>query len=128
MPELSSQGDDMRRPVVHFEIGCRDKARTSGFFTKLFDWNTQESGPATMINTGADSGINGHITALVHEPHNYVTLYVEVDDVQAYLDKAVALGGKALLPVITIPQGQFSWFSDPDGNTIGLWKTEQKPG
>jgi predicted enzyme related to lactoylglutathione lyase len=45
-----------------------------------------------------------------------------VDDVQAYLDKAVSLGGKALLPVITIPQGQFSWFADPDGNTIGLFK------
>jgi len=42
--------------------------------------------------------------------------------VQAYLDKAVALGGKALTPVITIPQGEFSWFADPDGNTIGLFK------
>ena len=47
----------MGRPVVHFEIGCRDKARTAGFFTKLFDWNTQESGPATMIDTGAGTGI-----------------------------------------------------------------------
>ncbi len=104
----------MGRPVVHFEIGCRDKARTAEFFSKLFDWNTQEMGPAaTKIDTGAGSGIGGHITALGHEPHNYVTVYIEVDDVQAYLDKAVALGGKALLPVIPIPQGQFSWFSDP---------------
>ena len=112
----------MGRPVVHFEIGCRDKARTAEFFTKLFDWKTQESGPATMIDTVAGSGINGHITALGHEPHNYVTVYIEVDDVQSYLDKATALGGKALTPVITLPQGQFSWFSDPDGNIIGLWK------
>ena len=52
-----------------------------------------------------------------------MTVYIEVDDVQAYLDKAVALGGKAFLPVIPIPQGQFSWFSDPDGNIIGLMKT-----
>ncbi len=35
----------MGRPVMHFEIGCRDKARTSEFFSKLFDWNTQEMGP-----------------------------------------------------------------------------------
>ncbi len=112
----------MGRPVVHFEIGCRDKARTAEFFSKLFDWNAQESGPATMIDTAAGSGINGHITALGHEPHNYVTVYIDVDDVQSYLDKAVALGGKALTPVITLPQGQFSWFSDPDGNIIGLWK------
>ena len=95
----------MGRPVVHFEIGCRDKARTAEFFSKLFDWNTQESGPATMIDTAAGSGINGHITALGHEPHNYVTVYVDVDDVQSYLDKATALGGKALTPVITLAAG-----------------------
>jgi predicted enzyme related to lactoylglutathione lyase len=113
----------MGRPVVHFEIGCRDKARTSEFFSQLFDWNIHESGPAAMIDTAAGTGINGHITALGHEPHNYVTVYIEVDDVQKYLDKATELGGKALLPVISIPEGQFSWFSDPEGNVIGLWKT-----
>ena len=112
----------MGRPVVHFEIGCRDRVRTAEFFSKLFEWNMQESGPATLIDTGAGGGINGHMTALGHEPHNYVTVYIDVDDVQSYLDKAVALGGKALLPVITLPQGQFSWFADLDGNTIGLWK------
>jgi len=115
----------MGLPVMHFEIGCRDKARTAEFFTKLFDWKTREEGPATMIDTAAGMGINGHITSLGHEPHNYVTVYISVDDVQAYLDKAVALGGKALMPVITIPEGQFSWFSDPDGNVIGLWKGTQ---
>ena len=112
----------MGRPVVHFEIGCRDKSRTTEFFRDLFDWNMQEAGPATLIDTGAGSGISGHITSLGHEPHNYVAVYIAVDDVQAYLDKAVALGGKALLPIIKIPQGEFSWFADPDGNTIGLIK------
>jgi predicted enzyme related to lactoylglutathione lyase len=53
----------MGRPVMHFEIGCRDKGRTAEFFSKLFDWNTQEMGPAATINTGAGSGINGHITS-----------------------------------------------------------------
>jgi uncharacterized protein len=112
----------MGRPVVHFEIGCRDRAHTAEFFSRLFEWNTREEGPATMIDTATGEGINGHITALGHEPNNYVTVYILVDDVQAYLDKAVSLGGKALLPVITLPKGQFSWFADPDGNTIGLFK------
>ena len=113
----------MSQPVVHFEIGCRDQARTVAFFSELFDWKMQAAGPATMINTASASGIHGHITSLGHEPHQYTIFYVEVDDVQAYLDRAVALGGKALLPVIPIPQGQFSWFADPDGNTIGLIKS-----
>jgi len=46
-----------------------------------------------MIDT-AQHSINGHITALGHEPNNYVTVYVGVDDVQAYLDKAEALAEK----------------------------------
>jgi uncharacterized protein len=59
---------------------------------------------------------------LGHEPHHYVTVYVQVDDVKAYLDKAVSLGGKMLLPPVSIPTGTFAWMADPDGNTIGLWK------
>jgi uncharacterized protein len=111
----------MGRPVVHFEIGCRDKARTADFFSKLFEWNTQEAGPATMIDTGAGSGINGHITSLGHEPHHYATFYVQVDDIPAYLTKAESLGGKTIVPPVTIPTGTFAWFADPDGTTIGLW-------
>jgi predicted enzyme related to lactoylglutathione lyase len=112
----------MGQPVVHFEIGCRDSAKTSAFFGQLFGWQTQEHGPATMINTGASEGIHGHITALGHEPYHYVTVYVQVDDVQAYLDKAQALGGRTVVPPMAINEGTFAWFADPDGNTIGLWK------
>jgi predicted enzyme related to lactoylglutathione lyase len=61
---------------------------------------------------------------LAHEPHHYTMFYVEVDDVQAYLDKAAALGGKTLVPPIKIPTGTFAWLSDLDGNTIGLLKPE----
>ena len=114
----------MPHPVVHFEVGCRDQAKISEFFSKLFDWNIQQEGPAAMIRTG--EGIGGHISALGHEPHNYVTFYVAVDDVQGYLDKATALGGKALLPVIQLPTGEFSWLSDPEGNIIGLFKENLK--
>lgn len=115
----------MPNPVVHFEIGCRDQAKTLEFFSKLFDWTIEPAGPAAMIRTGSDVG--GHITALGHEPHNYVTFYIGVDDVQAYLDKAVALGGKALTPIVKIPSGEFSWFTDPEGNMIGLYKDFAKP-
>jgi predicted enzyme related to lactoylglutathione lyase len=81
----------MSHPVVHFEIGCRDSSKTADFFSNLFGWNMQSMGPATMINTGATSGIHGHITALGHEPHRYTIFYVQVDDVQGYL----AQGGRA---------------------------------
>ena len=112
----------MGQPVVHFEIGCRDSGKTADFFASLFGWQMQAMGPATMINTGAGSGIQGHIGSLGHEPHNYTIFYVEVDDVQSYLDKVGTLGGKTLVPPVALPTGTFAWFADPEGNMIGLWK------
>ncbi|HUK53636.1 MAG TPA: VOC family protein [Candidatus Binatia bacterium] len=112
----------MPHPVVHFEIGCRDTAKTQGYYEKLFGWNMQAAGPATMIAADGPGGIGGHITAMGHEPHHYVTVYVQVEDVKAHLEKAVALGGKTLVPPVEIPTGTFAWFADPDGNIIGLWK------
>ena len=113
----------MPNPVVHFEIGGRESEKTQRFFTELFDWKTEVAGAAAMISTRSDEGIQGHITALGHEPFNYVTIYVQVDDLQAYLDKAESLGGKAIIPPTDVPgMGAFAWFSDIDGNTIGLWK------
>lgn len=112
----------MGQPVVHFEIGCKDSESTRQFFSKLFGWEMQPMGPATMINTCSSSGIQGHMSSLGHEPHQYTIFYVEVDDVQKYLDEATALGGKTLVPPVPIPTGTFAWFADPGGNTVGLWK------
>ena len=112
----------MGKPVVHFEIGCRDKGKTEAFYSKLFDWQMEAAGPASMIDTGAGAGINGHMTALGHEPFHYTIFYVQVEDVQAALNKATELGGKTLVPPIDIPTGSFAWFADPEGNTVGLCK------
>ena len=112
----------MGQPVVHFEIGCRDREKTARFFSDLFGWTTTAAGPATMIATNSPQGIQGHITALGHEPHHYTTFYVQVDDIPAALAKAESLGGRTVVPPVTIPTGSFAWFADPDGNTIGLWK------
>jgi predicted enzyme related to lactoylglutathione lyase len=49
----------------------------------------------------------------------------QVDDLQAYLDKAATLGGKTLVPPVEIPgQESFAWLADPDGDLIGLWNAE----
>lgn len=86
----------------------------------MFDWQVNQQGSSAWVRTGTDIG--GHLDATNKPPQNYVRFYVAVDDVQAYLDRAVALGGKALLPVMNLVSGQFSWFADPEGNVIGLFK------
>jgi predicted enzyme related to lactoylglutathione lyase len=117
-------GKNVPHPVVHFEIGCKNIAKTQQFFGDLFGWTIQAAGPAATIDTGSQQGIPGHITHLGHEPEHYTIFYVEVDDIQACLDKAISLGGKTVVPPVKIPTGTFAWFSDIDGNTIGLIKRD----
>ena len=113
----------MTHPVVHFEIGCRDSAKTQEFYKQLFDWKISVLGPAAMI-AAESGGIAGHITALGHEPQRYTIFYVGVDDVAAYLEKAGRLGAKTLVGPIEIPTGTFAWMQDPEGNTVGLWRAK----
>ena len=114
----------MPNAVVHFDIGCRDRDKTNEFYTQLFDWSTEDYGPMSKsINTKSQEGIRGYMTALGHEPHNYVMVYVEVDDIGQYLKKVEELGGKVMIPETEVPGGgRFAWINDIDGNIIGLWK------
>jgi len=119
-------------PIVHFEIGCKDMAKTQKFYADLFGWQFQNFGGANMVtNIGPahdggkpkTDGIGGHINALGHPPHQYVTVYALVDDIEATLANVTRLGGSTLVPKQEVPgMGWFAWFKDPEGNALGLWK------
>jgi predicted enzyme related to lactoylglutathione lyase len=112
-----------KNPIVHFEIGCADRVKTSEFFKELFDWEITEHGSALTIEAG--EGIDGHISELAAEWGNYVTIYVQVDDLDAYLSKAEELGGRTLVPPVNLlDQGSFAWFALPEGNIMALCKPQ----
>jgi len=113
----------MPNPVVFFEIGCKDNASTSDFYSKMFDWNIMSTPMGSQIDP--KEGIPGQITSLGHEPHQYTMFYVKVDDVAAAIEQAKSLGGAAIVGPIDIPIGTFAWISDPGGNTVGLWKPKE---
>ncbi|NUQ52961.1 MAG: VOC family protein [Phycisphaerales bacterium] len=125
----------MPAPVVHFEIGCKDLAKTQSFYAAVFGWEFMAFGETTAMigNLGSHcpkptDGIGGHINSLGHPPHNYVTVYAQVDDIAATLAHIEKLGGKTLVPQQEVPgMGWFAWFTDPEGNALGLWKNMQ-PG
>jgi len=110
----------MGNPVVRFEIGCRDTEKSKAFFGALFDWRIEGAGAGLTIDTG--SGAGGGITSLGHEPHRYTMFYVQVADLGATLAEVERLGGKKLVGPVPLPNGSFAWFTDPEGNTVGLWQ------
>ena len=108
-------------PVVHFEIGCANKEDTSRFYQSVFNWNITDIGISSSVDTGAGSGINGHITALGHEPFQYIKIYIEVADVEKHLQLVEQNGGKRKIGPLPLPDGRFfAWCEDVAGNTIGL--------
>jgi predicted enzyme related to lactoylglutathione lyase len=111
----------MAHPVVHFEIGCKDKTKTSAFYADAFGWKI-DPGMMGLIDTGSSAGIQGHVAALGHEPHQFTHFYIQTDDVAASLARVAELGGKTIVPPVPIPTGTFAWFADPEGNVVGLWK------
>lgn len=116
-------------PVVHFEIGCQNLAKTTAFYGDLLGWAYEPGGPsmAMVNNLGGHvkkptDGIGGHLSTLGHEPHQYVTIYAMVPDIEATLKKAQGLGGQTIVPKQEVPgMGWFAWLGDPEGNVIGLW-------
>ena len=58
------------------------------------------------------------VMSRINLPH----FYVQVEDVAESLKKVESLGGKTIVPAVEIPTGIFAWFSDPEGNVVGLWK------
>lgn len=107
-------------PVVYFEIGCKEMGPTTDFYREVFGWKIEEG---NHVNA-EPGGIGGHFTSLGHEPHQYVTVYLEVDDVEAYLTKAAAAGGERVVGPMEIPggKGTFGWFRDPGGNVLGVYR------
>jgi len=108
-------------PVIRFEIGCTNIGKTNNFYTSIFGWIGTASPMASYLNTNADEDIQGHITSLGHEPQHYITFYIQVSDINAYLLRIEAAGGKKIVGPVPLPDGKkFAWFSDPDNNIIGL--------
>ena len=113
----------MGQPVTHFEVHGKDAAALNTFYGELFGWHVDANNPMNygMVDThGGDRGINGGIA---QDDESWVTFYVEVDDLQAALDKAEKLGGTTVLPPSDVPGGpSLALFTDPAGNRIGLAK------
>ena len=117
----------MPNPVVHWEIMVKDAERQQQFFRDLFDWHVNADNPMNygLVDSHTEAGINGGI-ASDPDGSTRTTIYVEVDDLQAYLDKAESLGGKTVMPPTEIPDMvTFALFTDPEGTVVGLVKSEQ---
>lgn len=120
--------------VVHFEIHTGDPDRAIRFYNSLFDWTFQKwEGPMEywMVMTGpADQpGINGGLLRRQGEIDGQAVIAyvctVDVADIDASTNTAVASGGQVVLPKMPIPGvGWLVYCKDTEGNIFGMMQAD----
>jgi uncharacterized protein len=114
----------MANKVGWWEISGKDHKGLQDFYSKMFDWKVDASNPMEYgMVEGSEVGLGGGIGGTPDGANAHVTIYIEVDDLQAALDKAVSLGGQIANPPMEVPGGPaLAHFLDPAGNFVGLMK------
>jgi uncharacterized protein len=111
---------DWARPVVHWEIEARDPERQRRFYGGLFNWEIG-GGPIMMIPAGFGGPEPGPAGHLRQSDRSGVTLYIQVADLRASLEAAVALGGEIVMEPFDVPGGPtLAAIRDPEGNPVTL--------
>jgi len=111
-----------------FEIFVNDFDKAKDFYSKLFNWEFKLSQATSSlywnIYTGEGS-IGGGLMKKTKPEHNgqSVILYIEVEDIDKTLKRAVELGGQIVKEktLISNTAGYYALFNDPDNNLMGLW-------
>ncbi|WP_068279052.1 VOC family protein [Aldersonia kunmingensis] len=125
----------MSGKIVHFEVPYDNGARARSFYRDAFGWQVMDipgmdytsvsTGPAGDDGMPSEPGyIGGGMFQRTDDYPRTPVITVEVDDIEAALKKIESLGGKGSIPKFAVGEMGFAaYFTDTEGNTIGLWET-----
>ncbi|AOT02166.1 VOC family protein [Arthrobacter sp. U41] len=119
--------------VVHFEIPADDENRAREFYRSAFGWDFQvmpEMQYSLAMTTPPDDqgrpSVPGSINGGLFKREGELTssvVTVDVDDIDAALEKITALGGSTFRGKMEVPgMGWNAYFKDSEGNIVGLWQ------
>lgn len=114
--------------VAHFEIPADEPERAVRFYEDVFGWTIEQwEGPMEywLVTTGQapEPGING---AIERRREGGVTQNtVDVPDVDEYVRKVEAAGGKIIRPKTALPGvGWYAYCADTEGNVFGMMQED----
>lgn len=110
--------------ITHIDIPVADHEKASAFYSDLFGWQIAEiPGFEGYPMWQAPNQVSGGGLAPRGDGFTQPRSYVEVDSIDDVLAKATERG--ATVTMEKSPISETSWFAvftDPDGNTIGLYE------
>jgi predicted enzyme related to lactoylglutathione lyase len=128
----------MSGQVVHFEIPADDVERAQAFYREAFGWqiNSVPEMNYTLVSTtetdetGAvktPGAINGGLLQRTG-PITAPIITIDTDDIDSALQLVEKLGGAVAVPRMAVgDMGLAAYFTDPEGNVVGLWQNATQP-
>ncbi len=114
--------------VAHFEIPADEPERAVRFYESVFGWKIRKwEGPMEywLVTTGEapEPGINGGIER--RSEGDVTRNVVDVADVDEYVRKAEAAGGKVVKPKTALPGvGWYAYCADTEGNVFCMMQED----
>jgi len=128
----------MSARVVHFELPYDDADRARRFYSTVFEWQLvpMQEMDYTLVTTGpsGDQGpdeagfVNG---GMFQRRAEFATpcVVLDVPDIDAALASVESAGGKKVTGRQPVGEMGFTaYFTDPEGNLVGLWETARQEG
>jgi predicted enzyme related to lactoylglutathione lyase len=120
--------------VVHFEVPYDDADRARAFYSTVFGWSIQpvpefeynfvQTGPTSDQGMPSEPGFIGGGMMARQGPIDRPVITINVEDMQAALAKVAEHGGAAVgEPMEVGDMGVAAYFTDSEGNLMGLWQS-----
>ncbi len=113
--------DSLNSHIIWNEVHTTDLDKTIAFYGSLFGWTTRPEERETYIHFYQGEKSVGGVFPIqpgVPIPPHWA-LYVGCDDVEAYIKRAEDAGGKALMPMMDLPEvGKFCAVADAEGAVL----------
>lgn len=115
----------MPDPIARWQIVSPDPEQTVRFYERLFGWKSTQAnamGYRELRTEVAPEGpVDGGVWPAPPGQGPMVQLYVEVNDVKAYADKATKAGARIVVPPSVLPDGdEMAVLLDPMGMSFGI--------
>jgi predicted enzyme related to lactoylglutathione lyase len=124
----------MDHTIIHFEIPAKNVQTLKSFFEDVLGWKILKAPLPGMdywvIHTVPTDdkgmlqapGVNGGLYPRTADMPNATQVnYISVENIDEYITKVTAAGGKIIVPKQQIPKvGSIAIATDPEGNAFGL--------
>jgi uncharacterized protein len=115
-------------PVVYWELASHDATKTVAFLKKVFDWDFAYDERTTIHELPAELTPmqGGGVFTLRRAKSPFLTIYIQVDDIDAKVKSIEEAGGFIVDPPLDLPGGsRICLFNEPSGVTLAMIQAAQ---